>query len=129
VRQGCGDYRRARPASPCDDRDNSAAWTVRDSDFGGLGKFGHQFAVLGWQGEHMLCADRDSGLEIGGSWLRLRDEDDSAAARECPLCTSVSRFAVEQDGDRARPHLPAGRFGCVDDLDAGRGGDAIDVVA
>jgi hypothetical protein len=84
---------------------------------------------LGGKGEYVLCADGDGCLEVGGSGLRVRDEEDATAPRKGPLCTPVGRIAVEQDGDRTRPHLAAGRFSRVHDMDAGRGADAIDIVA
>ena len=77
----------------------------------------------------MLCADGDRGLEIGGPWLFLTHQDDAATPWQGPLRTPPGGLAVEQHGGRGRPDLAPGRLGCMNDVHARRGSDAIDVIA
>ena len=127
--QGGREHRCACASAPCDHRENRAARTVLERHFRGVGQFGHQFTVLGRQGDDVLCADGDRGLEIGRPGLCLTHQNNTATPWQGPLRTPPGGLTVEQHRDRARPDLAARWLERVHDLHARRSGDAVDVIA
>ena len=129
MRQGGREHRRACPTATADHRDDRPATTVVAGGFDGVGQFGHQYAVLGRQGDDVLGADRYSGFPVGDQRLTAAHQHDAATPRQRTVSAAASGLHIEQYSHRAGPHLAARRVGCVHDVKSGCRGDSVHIIA